>query len=306
MAAPDEESMGEMASEIESVNNKKESKTDEAATENHLTVNDESSNSSEVVLETHSDTNQVASENISAANIVSISHQVSFLSLPAELRVLIFRHLLLSSCSLSTYWDGTDSECFPAILNTCRLIRREAYQVYFGENTFCDFFKLPRLSILNIRPIRDTVQNIQFVVWLNGPSSPQAKLSFIRMIHELGSPTDARGTLFMNFFVGNARNDVLSWYAKGLPRFTNFRTIRVEFFGGSTDTLAKHLCSLLCHNQELNFSPLFGPAEYFADGRGLQFRPRRYLNTLPPEVEVDWIDYLDGVRLNWSEGSPTN
>lgn len=110
----------------------------------------------------------------------------------------------------------------------------------------------------------------------------------------------------MNFFVGNARNEVLSWYAKGLHRFTNFRTIRVEFFGTSADTLAKHLYSLLCHNQEINCSPFFGPAEYFADGHGLLFRPQRYLGSLPQEVEVDWIEHLDGVRLNWGQDPPTN
>lgn len=280
MAAPDEQPTNEMASETESIANEEESNTNNAATENHASVNEEASNSScELVLGTHSATNQLPSENPSTANIIDSSSQVGLLSLPPEVRVIVFQHLLLRRGSLN--WS--------------------AFQVYFGENTFYVGSMLPKLSILNVQPIRDTLQNIHFVVRLNDPSPHRTKSSFIRMIHELGSPTSARGTLLIHFVVITVRDDLLPWYARSLPRFTNFRTIQFEFLGTSADILAKRLCSLLCHNHELEFHPFFGPAEYVANGRGLRFHPRRYLNSLPPEVEVDWMEYLDGVRLNWNE-----
>lgn len=304
MVAPDDKSIGDMAPEIEIITNEEESNTTNAATENHSTINEKASNSNEVVLGTQSVTNQEASENSSAADIISTSSQVGFFSLPPEVRVIVFQHLLLGPFPLAMHLP---SAVFPAILNTCKLIRREAFQVHFGENTFFAGFLLPRLSILNIRPIRDTVRNINFLVLLNDASPNRSKLSFIHLINELGSPTNTRGTLLINFVAKPpARIDLLSWYARGLPRFTNFRTIRVEFFGTSARTRAKRFCSLLCPNHELGSSPFFGPVEYFANGRGLQFCPQEYLNSLPLEMEVDWMEHLDGVRLNWNEDYPTN
>lgn len=298
MAAPDDQSTGDMASEIEAITKEEESNTNRAA------INEEASNSNEVVSVTQSVTNQLASENSSAADNMSTSSRVGFFSLPPEVRVLVYRHLLLELFPLAMYLPAA---VFPAILNTCKLIRREAFQVHFGENTFCLGLLLPRLSILSIQPIRDTVRNIDILVLLNDPSPNRSKLSFIHLIHELGSQTKTRGTLLIDFVAKPpVRIDLLSWYARGLPRFTNFRTIRVEFFGTSARTHANRFCSLLCPNHELGSSPFFGPVEYFANGRGLQFHPQKYLDSLPLEVEVDWMENLDGVRLRWNEDPTTN
>ncbi|KAH8592262.1 hypothetical protein B0O99DRAFT_597308 [Bisporella sp. PMI_857] len=56
----------------------------------------------------------------------------AFLALPIEIRLLIYRLLLLSNSAISYI----PSRLHPAILATCRQINSEAREVLYGENTF--------------------------------------------------------------------------------------------------------------------------------------------------------------------------
>lgn len=58
---------------------------------------------------------------------------------------------------------------------------------------------------------------------------------------------------------------------------------------------------MLCAHHQENLTPIFGPAESIADGRGLVFHPQNHLSSLPRKEAVDWMDHLDGIRLNWNE-----
>ena len=66
----------------------------------------------------------------------------SILRLPPELRLQIYRLLLLSDRTVRMVWRQDDEaiplpNClFPAILRTCRLIHNEAISVLYGENVF--------------------------------------------------------------------------------------------------------------------------------------------------------------------------
>lgn len=67
--------------------------------------------------------------------------QPPILRLPAEIRLKIYRHLLLrdsGSCTrMKSDYDGRLPNClYPAILSTCHLIRGEAMNVLYGENFF--------------------------------------------------------------------------------------------------------------------------------------------------------------------------
>lgn len=196
---------------------------------------------SEAQLERHSVTSEVASKSTPSANVKSTSSGLGLLSLPPELRVHISRYLLLKPRPLS------DFEPIHAILSTCQLIRREAFQVMYRENFFdIDFY--PYLSsMLANQYIRDAIQNIHFEPELYGLSAsrtddavscyPLAYLSRLKMItllREFGSPQPAivRGTLNIIFHVGAYEISMFPWFLEALRRFTNFLIIQFEFHAG--------------------------------------------------------------------------
>lgn len=302
MAVPDKQPMND-ASETDQ---EEESNPNEAASENQSVVNEEASNTGGAEVENRSDTDEVASENPSTTDVIPTSSRQGLLSLPSELRVDIFRHLLLRNRAISTYRLGATHQHFPPILNTCALIRREAFQVLFGENTFYLGFMHPTFSILSSQHISDTIQNVRFDVRLNDTSPNRCRRRFIDLIQVFGSPAIVRGTLDIIFRVAPYHNDLLAWFYTGLPRFTNFRTLRFEFVASCAHRLAERWCFLYCTIHRIHFTPAFGPGVFFADGRGVQFRPQQYLNSIPPAVDIDWMDYLDGIRLSWNQDPPAN
>lgn len=272
-------------------------------------------------LEKYSVTSKVASKKPPTVNVISTSSGPGLLSLPPELRVHVFRYLLLKPHPLS------DVEPIPAILSTCQLIRREAFQVIYGENFFdIDFY--PYLSsMLTNQHIRDAIQNIHFEPELYGLSASRtddalscyalaylSRLKMITLVREFGSPAIVRGTLNIIFHVGAYENSMFPWFLKAVHRFTNFRIIQFEFHAGfplihADDfpdlPLAEKLCPHLCDVLQHSLTPVFGPAQAFANGCGRRFYPQRYLSSLPLKVDVDWPDYLDGIRLDWNR-DPTN
>ncbi|MCJ1466493.1 hypothetical protein MMC07_005112 [Pseudocyphellaria aurata] len=244
--------------------------------------------------------------NTISTNTISMNSRIELLSLPPEVRVLVYRHLLVQDHPISTNWQYSTNSPFPLpsppILNTCELIRQEAFQVMYAENTFFIGVMHPAVSILNNRQISDIIQNVHYEARLNSTSPHLRRVSFIHLIREFGSPAIIRRALTIIFRVGAyGNNNLLSWFNRGLPRFTNFRTVQFEFVPYSAHTRALRLCPIICNGHEQHFAPVFGPAESFADGRGLLFRPQGFLDSLPPEVAVDWMDYLDGIRLDWNQ-----
>lgn len=271
---------------------------DNMASENEPIVNEEQSEIRGADLENRSVTNEVASEDATTTNVISTRSELGILSIPAELRVLVFRHLLLEHRPLSTYWLGSGYQPFPAIFETCALIRREAFQVMYEENFFFIGLMHPRLSILNNRQIGDTIQNVRVEAYLSNPFPQPRRLNFIHVIREFGSPAITRGTLHIIYHLSrNNPINLLAWFAAGLGRFTNFRIIRIEFVNSFPPV--EGICTLLSEIHEEAFMSVLGPAEFFADRRVVQFQPLDYLNSLPPVVDVDWMENLDGIRLTW-------
>lgn len=257
---------------------------DEIASENGAIANEEASITNGAEIENRSVNNQVASENSPTTNVVLTSSGPGLLSLPAELRVQVIRDLLLEHRPLSTYWLGADYQPFPAIFNTCTLIRREAFEIMYGENIFNIGVLHATHSILNNQEIRDTIQNVQFEAELDEPPPHQSQWDFLKLIQVFGSPCIVRGTLNIIFHVGPHHNGLYDWFQGLLPRLTNFKTIRVEFVLAADSAEdrcpAALLAATLLNMLELTFTPLFGPAVFFrANGVGLDFHPRDFLDS---------------------------
>lgn len=269
----------------------------ESSTENRSMINEE-------VLNTGGGTEVSAALETSSTNTTDLSTRsrvTGLFSLPPELRVEVFRHLLFDvHRPMSVYWPVSGYESFPAILGTCRLIRREAWQVLYGENEF--FFGLePRDSmgecVLEHRQISDTIQN---VFWEGGVCLSwefNSQQVFADCIREFGTPAViTRGTLSILFWVFPSSGDRLSWFVSALRAFTNFRTLRCHFV-----PFTEPLGSVLCNTLQGAMTPFLGPALSLPNGFGLEFHPQKYVNSLSPEVAVDWMEYLDGIRLDQNQ-----
>lgn len=274
MASPEDQSMNEMISENEPI---------------------ASEEASEVALENSATTNAATS-------------RLGLLSLPPELRVLVFRHLLLEDRILSTHWLDAGYQPLPAILSTCKRIREEAFQVLYGENVF-SILMHPTHTILYSREIRDTIQNMRFDVRLNEPWLDLRRFYYFFVIRELLSPAIVRGTLSLHFHVSPRRHALPPWFVRILHRFTDFRVIRVEYFVDrplpsvvlDSVPLPPPTGRDVCESHQHTFTPVFGPATPLAKGCGCLFRPQTYLNSQTPKADVDWTDHLDGIRLHWNQ-----
>lgn len=318
MADEDEVTADEAAIEVES-------STNEPALENYPNVNEEISNTDEVGSEYRSTTDEATPEHPSTTNVTSTSSKLGLLALPAELRVIVLRHLLLANCPIPTGRMTPSYQPLPAMLHTSRLIRQEAFQVFYAENSFFIGALNPTYSILSNQQIRDTIQNVHYDEFDERLDSSPAhrQLIFIDMIREFGSPAIVRHTLNIVFRIDHRTcHKLLHFFVRGMPRFTNFRTIRFRFLarslkspeGNLTDpetlrarnlvqamhSLAVSLEAAYCVIYERALTPVFGPPRPLDGQRGLEFHPQDYLNYLPPKVEVDWMEYLDGIRLDWN------
>lgn len=304
MAEPDDQYMDDIASENESIAKDEESNDvqsmNDIGSEYDPIANEEEPNASETELRSVYVSSEA--ENSSTTDLAPSSSGPGLLSLPPELRVLVFRHLLLIDRPLSTYWPHTLRAPFLAILDTSPLIRQEAFQIFYGENTFAISWLHPRYSILNNRRVADTIQNVQFDVHLNDPSPWWRQLNFVNVIRQFGSPAIARGTLTLIFSVESYENDWLTWFTRALPRFTNFHTLRIKFLDASPHGHLQGVCFLLAEAHQITFTHVFGPVVLFANNCGLEFHPRAFRDSRPPpEVHVDWMDFLDGIRLGWNQ-----
>ena len=226
----------------------------------------------------------------------STSSQLGLLFLPAELRVEIFRHLLRHDRCISTSWLSTPLEPNPAILNTCKLIRQEALEVMYGENTFSVSWLHPEYSMLSNPLIKDTIQNVYCQVpFSNLPF--RARIGLINTLREFGSPETIRGTLSVVFNVNDPEsNHLLPPLIRAMRRFANFRTVRIQILDVWDQVLEDRFFLQFSGLIKDILEPVFGPAENLDDKSGLVFRPRQHLTSPPPEV--DWKDHLDGIGLD--------
>lgn len=274
---------------------------------------DEVFNTSKAELESHIVTNELPSKNPATTNVTSTSSELGLLCLPPELRVQVLRHLLRKPHPLSNYGPT------PAILETCHVIRREAFQIMYEENVFnIDFDSDPEHCMLNNRQIHDAIQHIQFEPWLYDypgyySSIARSRSKMLNLIREFGSPAIVRGTLRIIFHVDAYDDNLISWYIGRLRTFTNFKMIQVEFRPGyplpyTHDFSLPEPWPLLCEVLKNALTPTFGPAWSFANECGdcecgLRFHPQRYLISQPRKADVDWMDDLDGIRLDWNQDS---
>lgn len=113
--------------------------------------------------ENNPDVDEAISDAQAVAQVMPTRGRTGLLDLPAELRVMIFRHLLLRCHCI--HFPGIVHDTRPRIpvniLRTNRLIHREAFDVLYREKYFatCEW-----LTITPSPRVMDTIQNMYVAV----------------------------------------------------------------------------------------------------------------------------------------------
>ena len=304
MATPENGSMNEMERENEPIANEWESDINEVP-ENEDIANEGESGTNEglsdhdfIVNEVTSSLSNARLETDSATNGVALSW-TGLLSLPTEIRVRVFRFLFLDELPANHVWSEIAQVPFPPVLNASMQLRREALQALYDENIFFVGFLHPRLSEVPYVLPSDTISSLHFNVRLNDKSPAYCnKLIFITAILQYGSPDIIRGMLSIIFQV-HPNDEHIAWFTRSLARFTNFRTIQLEFW--PFERSANSRCLELIREHEEILASSLGPARILTGGYGMVFHPQRHVNSLPPVIEVDWTEFLTGTRLIFND-----
>ena len=282
---------------------------------------------------------EAMSRNGAVAEVVST--RTGLLDLPPEIRLIIFRHLLVRPHSLPNVWpddeansdDDSDSvsdhdslsdhdsdsvsdhdslsdhEFYPdlSILRTSKLIHREAFDVYYKENRFKATIE-SILFIFQFPRIVNIMQNIETDLILRAPYSNSNIAAFIKLMQFFGNHSVIRGNLVLELYIDPSPY-YLKWLVGALGRFTNFRMISLHlyFFGPEA-----HENDFLewCEHLKTALEPVLGYAEEFeasywsSTKTGLRFHPVDHHNQSREPDDGD-CEYLDGIRLAWKE-TPTD
>lgn len=239
------------------------------------------------------------SENKAVASVKSTRSPPGLLDLPSELRLMIFRYLVVSTGYLRSGLLSPGRRHALGLLGTCKLIDREVFDVLCKGNTFINHFRSPDCRTRFWRAI-DTIQNVHILV--NMPDRSLEMKEFLSFMQHLGNPSIIRGILTIDFW--NRPAAPLKWFIRALPRLTNFRTIDLHICSPPHDPGCNlHIREYL----ETALEPVLG---YAIAGRleakthpwmkGLRFHPRDLRNLRRKPKDGDWADSLDGIRLEWN------
>lgn len=218
-------------------------------------------------------------ENQDVTNVPSTNHRLELLGLPPELRLIIFRHLLVYPWGFEIGGRLLGRPPPVQILRTSRLIYREAFVVLYRENEFVnnyfDSWSSPSYLSRFTRLV-DTMQNIHIDIATRRVTSHLGR--FLQNMNHFTGPTTIRGTLTVCWIHNNpVHRNLLDLFIMYLCRATNFRTIQFHI---SRDGEFDRMFGTLQYF-EAALVPTFGPAEYrIHEENGLRFHPVRHLNRL--------------------------
>ncbi|MCJ1429692.1 hypothetical protein MMC29_007607 [Sticta canariensis] len=222
-------------------------------------------------------------------------------SLPTEIRVLIFQLTFLEHLPADLLLSDTFYIPFSLVLNASIQLRR-ALQASCKEDIFYVGYLHPRLFEVPYELLSESILSLQFNVRLDDKNPATSdKLNFISLILRFGRPDIIRGTLSIIFHV-YPNDKRIAWFTRVLGRFTNFRTVHFEVLHSKRS--ADSRCPELVSEHEEILMTYFGPPRIVNRGYGMVSHLQRQANSLPPVVEVDWIDFLTGIRAIFGHDPP--
>ncbi|MCJ1264749.1 hypothetical protein MMC22_004624 [Lobaria immixta] len=259
------------------------------------------------VSENEPDVDKATSGNQTVANAIPSRSAPGLLDLPPEVRLMIFRHLLfhphgyplpskpIPSYPLPVRYFIRGSRPPVSTMRTCKLIYVETFSVFYRENQFHDYSLSIGWSLVQFPRVIDTIQNVS--IGIDMSEKPFETEKFLKILNSFGNPCVVRGTLAVDILIQGPGVNPLKWFVRALGRFTNFRTVELNFFHNVLSDIL-HVCEYV----EIALKPVLGYAQSFVRGRkGLRFHPMDHQNLCREPEDGDWADSLDGIRLEWNE-----
>ena len=253
------------------------------------------------------DVDEGKSRNRAVDRVISKPSGPGLLDLPPEIRLMIFRHLLVLPIRLSDYrYPGKLSPNL-GILTVNKLVHTEAFDVLYKENRFDRWFWDPPSPIARYPRVVDTIQNIETEIFLDAESKdfenlPRYERRFVKVMHLFKNSSVTRRSLVLTLWIETSR--VLRWVVRALGRFANFMTIELLLcdFCGPHNNFPEW-----CKYLKTALKPALGNAEEYereregwnASTKGLRFHPVDHQNDLKNRNDGD-CDYLR-IPLGWNE-----
>lgn len=138
------------------------------------------------------------------------------------------------------------------------------------------------------------IQNVTIDTRLWTPHQTPRQL-FIGTIQHFGDPAIPRDRFTVYFLrCTDFCRRHLNYFLRALGRFTNFRTLAVfiNFYFSPVQSVAP-----LYENIENRLRFVLGPVRSRAPEDGLTFFLQRFLDAQPPRENTDWVNRLEGIRL---------
>ena len=169
--------------------------------------------------------------NGAVAKVISKPSGPGLLDLPPEIRLMIFRHLLVRPSALETYYRS-----FPKldILKTLKLIYKEAFDVFYKENSFSSwlwgpYYKTPKIT--RSPQIANTIQSIESIVYLRRELEYPEYLNsdfreLINVMQHLGNSSIIRRSLVVKLCTDTPC--LLKGFVRNLGKFTNFKVVKLQ------------------------------------------------------------------------------
>lgn len=260
----------------------------------------------------HQATAEAASSNSAGSNAATEDQSINiaakrnwsgFLSLPPEIRLMIYRELFHHPITFSL--ESPEFVNIPALLATCKLINKEAFEVIWGENTYYWSTYTPPLLPSILHRIEDTIQRLHVSVRLSCYSTFSDEIFYL--IDRFGKPAKIRGLLVMTCFLDNdefVEGRTRKLFISALGRFTNFRSVQIVLVQKYQKV---HISDYFYRWIAKIMQPRLGPSKPHADEVAIVFQPNDYLYAQQQQETVDWMDLLDGIRLDWNgDGTSAN
>lgn len=209
---------------------------------------------------------EAASGSQDVAKVMPTRTQLGLPYLPPEIRVMIFRHLLVYPKALDFRSRTPHPRPSVAILRTSRLIYRGASHVLYRENQFMNCSGSLHYSLACFPQVRDTIRNVHVNIAMNSRSfAIQEVLSFLELF---GTLSIIRGTLTLCFVLDGDSAHLpctqhFEWFTQVLGRISNFRTLEFYFDGFGTRGQISNLLEYF----QTALEPVLGYAEDFSRER---------------------------------------
>ncbi|MCJ1264750.1 hypothetical protein MMC22_004625 [Lobaria immixta] len=246
------------------------------------------------------DVDKATSRSQAVATVISIP---SLLDLPPELRLMIYRHLLVSpsglpNCVFPLEVQPLEPRPDVSILRTSKLIHREAFDVLYRENTFVDYFYSPCPPVSRSPRVMNAIHNVEIALdlWAKSIDYEAREMErFLEFGKLYGNHSTIRGTLSLKIYLKPASRRALMWFVRAVSRLQNFKILVLSFDNSS------HHVSHVREWLQSALEPVFGPAEVLEKvgykEKGLIFHPIDHRNLLREPDDADWVEFLKEIPL---------